>query len=77
MTTNPLNPFAQLLLRTLDQAYRDLHGAVKMRQLVARLNQPRRTIQYYLARLEAAGQVRRKGKKGGWLPARSMSEAIA
>lgn len=64
-----LAPFADHLLSWLKTLFRNAGStAVRSRTLADMLNISLRTVQWYLSKLEAAGLVAKRGKKGGWLP---------
>lgn len=54
----------RLIVRLHGQAQR----AVKTLQIAVRLGKDDRVIRRVLVRMEAAGLIRRRGKRGGWLP---------
>ncbi len=63
-------PYANVVLRKLDELARALGGPVATRLLAELLGIPARTVRWYTHLLEQAGLVGRRSPRSGWLPAR-------
>jgi predicted transcriptional regulator len=61
----------QLVLRKVNELYRDIQGPVRTQLLADLVGKHDRTMRYVLVRLETRGLVQRRGQRGGWLPARA------
>lgn len=67
-----MSTFEAIIYQTLCDSYQYTRHYVRTSIIAGRLNKNDRIIRRSLARLEAAGYVKRRGQRGGWMPASSL-----
>lgn len=57
-----------IIYRLIVNLHKQVGRAVRTLQIAVRLGKDDRVIRRVLVRMEAAGLIKRRGKRGGWLP---------
>lgn len=63
-----MSAFEQRLINEINDVVRRTGAPAKTKALSARTNVPESTVRWWLRKAESAGNVARRGERGGWLP---------